>query len=193
MSKNFWEYIEECDLNYRISKKEYDNKIQLSDLNNHVVAIDMLIYLYKYVRSVGKQWINLMSLFFYKLHKNQIRCICVFDGEDIPKDKLNKRNKRMLNIKNIEKKLEKIINIKNKLIEHSILFKETPDYIQVDILDLFFKRNVPDEWQNIDLFNINQCIKSMKISEERYKKQCTKITKEHFLINYLKNNNVLWL
>src|ERR1700730_7745502 len=103
----------------KVLKKEYNEKVKLSDLKNSVIAVDMLIYLYKYVRSVGNQWINLMSLFFYKLHKNQIKCICVFDGKDIPEDKLNKRNERILNIKNIEKKLEKIVDIKEKLIKNS--------------------------------------------------------------------------
>jgi hypothetical protein len=86
----------------KVLKDKYDEKIELSNLENYVIAIDILIYLYKYIRGTGDQWINLMGLFFYKLYKNNIKCICIFDGKDITEDKLYKRKERILNIKNIE-------------------------------------------------------------------------------------------
>lgn len=167
----------------KIFKNKYDEKIELSKLENNIIAIDILIYLYKYIRAVENQWINLISLFFYKLYKNNVKCICIFDGKDISEDKLKKRNERTLNIQNIEEKYKNIVILKDLLINY---YKDnenikTPDEVQKKIL-LLFQKNKSEEWKNIDLSNLKQCIKFIEIAEEKYRRQCIKITNEHFNI-----------
>lgn len=167
----------------KIFKNKYDEEIKLSKIENHIIAVDILIYLYKYIRASGDQWINLISLFFYKLYKNNIKCICVFDGKDISEDKLEKRNERTLNIQNIEEKYKNVVILKELLINYYNDNKktETPNNFKKKIL-LLFQKNKSEEWKNIDISDLKQCIKFIKVEEEKYRRQCIKITDEHFNI-----------
>src|ERR1700748_1757086 len=95
---------------YSILSKKHPNvflESEIKSFENKVVAIDILTYLYKYIRSVGEdEWINYILLLFYKLQKCNIKMICVFDGKNYPIEKRNEHEKRNMNIKKLEQKYE---------------------------------------------------------------------------------------
>lgn len=97
--------------------KNISKEIELSNLNGKIIAIDMLTFVYKYIRSVGDDvnWINIIALFFYKLYKHNIKGICIFDGGDIPLDKLNKRKERLFNVQKTKEKYLEVKYIKDLL------------------------------------------------------------------------------
>lgn len=156
------------------------NEIKLSQLSGKIIAIDILTFLYKYVRSVGDDWVNIIGLFFYKLYKNNIKGVCVFDGKDIPSDKINKRRERLLNSEKIEKKYEIIKQLKKKLYDeiYEKNVKITPEGIKKEI-EIFLETSRLQEWKDVNISDSSKCLNTLKITEKKYKKQCIKITREY--------------
>ncbi len=67
----------------------------LSLFNGARFAIDISIYLNKYLRSSGEEkWLNSFIFFLCILKKNNIKAVCVFDGKGFPPEKTDERNRR---------------------------------------------------------------------------------------------------
>jgi 5'-3' exonuclease len=161
------------------------NEMKLSEFSGKIIAIDILTYLYKYVRVSGNDWINIMSLFFYKLYKNKIKAVCIFDGKNIPEDKITKRKERLLNLEKVKNKYEKVKKIKKELYEkYEKGIEITPNNISNEIVNVL-KLNNLKEWKNIDISNLSKCLNILKITEKKLKNQCIKITDDY--INLAKN------
>ena len=59
------------------------------------VAVDISIFLYKYILSVGpEKWINPFIVLLCALKKNGIKAVCIFDGKNAPKEKGKEREHR---------------------------------------------------------------------------------------------------
>lgn len=70
-------------------------KIHLHDISGHRVAIDISIFLYKFIRTAGDiEWKNQFCLLLITLKKHRIRPICIFDGTVQPVEKLGEQQKR---------------------------------------------------------------------------------------------------
>lgn len=61
------------------------------------IAVDISIFLYKYILSVGpEKWINPFIVLLCTLKKNGIKAVCIFDGKNAPKEKEKEREKRKI-------------------------------------------------------------------------------------------------
>jgi flap endonuclease-1 len=61
------------------------------------IAVDISIFLYKYILSVGpEKWINPFIVLLCTLKKNGIKAVCIFDGKNAPKEKGKEREHRKL-------------------------------------------------------------------------------------------------
>jgi flap endonuclease-1 len=150
---------------------------KISDFSNKIIAIDILTYLYKYIRSVGEeQWINYILLLFYKLQKNNIRIICIFDGRNYPIEKRNEHEKRTTNMIKIEEKYIKIINLKKQFLETD---KIELEYYIDKFNNIISKRN-KSYISNPNLINEKKLLKKIDEVEIKLKKQCLKVSKKHF-------------
>lgn len=159
--------------------KTISNEMKLSEFSGKIIAIDILTYLYKYVRVSGNDWINIMSLFFYKLYKNKIKAVCIFDGKNIPEDKITKRKERLLNLEKTKNKYEKVKKIRKELYEkYEKGINITPNNISNEIVNIL-KLNNLKEWKNIDISNLPKCLNILKITENKLKNQCIKITDDY--------------
>lgn len=83
---------------YKVIKSEAPHHLveyHLSELTGKSLAIDISIFLYKYIRSATDGgWRNLFILFLCKLKKYRIKAVCIFDGPDFPDEKLEEQKKR---------------------------------------------------------------------------------------------------
>jgi len=60
-------------------------------------AVDISIFLYKYILSTGpEKWINPFILLLCTLKKNGIKAVCIFDGKNAPKEKCKEREIRKI-------------------------------------------------------------------------------------------------
>jgi flap endonuclease-1 len=165
---------------YNILTKKHPNvfdECKIKDFHGKTIAIDILTYLYKYIRSVGEEeWINYVLLLFYKLRKYNINIICIFDGKNYPIEKRNEHEKRSANIKKIEEKHKKIIDLKNDFLKNNDSSLEL--YIE-KINNIITKRN-KSYILDSKLITKDKLLKIIYEIETKLKKQCLKVTQIHF-------------
>ena len=67
----------------------------LSEFRGYSFAVDISIFLNKYIKSAGdKLWMNTFFLFLCTLKKHGIKTVCVFDGPNPPKEKIEEQESR---------------------------------------------------------------------------------------------------
>ena len=72
--------------------------VDISELVGYKIAVDISIFLYKYVRSAGETvWMNIFILLLCTLKKYGIKAICIFDGPNPPIEKKKEQEKRRAN------------------------------------------------------------------------------------------------
>src|ERR1700722_1746644 len=169
---------------YSILLKKHPNVFieeNLDKFQNKIIAVDILTFLYKYVRYVGEDgWINMMLLLFYKLQKNDIKFICIFDGKNYPVEKSIEKDIRVKDMQKIEEKYIKVQNLRCKILkdnsnnENQITLKEC-----IQELGTILKRTKINE--NI-VNSIPKFLKELEVIEKRLKNQCMKITETYYII-----------
>jgi flap endonuclease-1 len=81
-------------------------KSNLSEFSGISFAIDVSVYLYKFVRTAGLQrWVDLFIIFLCYLKKYNIRACCVFDGPNPPVEKKMEQLRRRQESEKIKQKL----------------------------------------------------------------------------------------
>lgn len=69
--------------------------MNLSDLSGIYVAVDISIFLNKYVKSAGEErWIDSFIILLTTLKKNSIKPVCIFDGPNPPIEKKREQDRR---------------------------------------------------------------------------------------------------
>lgn len=110
---------------YGVIKKHAPHHLveyHLSEFTGKSFAIDISIFLYKYIRSATDGgWRNLFILFLCKLKKYRIKAVCIFDGPDFPVEKLEEQKRRRDQTAKSVSRLGECINMRN-LIQDTILF-----------------------------------------------------------------------
>lgn len=102
----------------------------LSEFIGYRFAIDISVFLYKYIRSAGpERWINIFIIFLCSLKKNGIRAICIFDGPNVPKEKKDEQIRRRGEAEKLKSRLKEC--------------EETRDYIRNNILKI--NANLPED------------------------------------------------
>lgn len=104
---------------YKVIKSEAPHHLveyHLSELSGKSLAIDISIFLYKYIRSATDGgWRNLFILFLCKLKKYRIKGVCIFDGPDFPDEKMEEQKKRREQTAKSVERLDKCILTRNML------------------------------------------------------------------------------
>lgn len=74
-------------------------KTSLSQWRGHSFAVDISIFLNKYIKSAGeKLWMNTFIIFLCILKKHGIKAVCIFDGPNPPIEKKQEQEARRANI-----------------------------------------------------------------------------------------------
>lgn len=112
---------------YQVIKKHAPDELRtfhLSEFRGHRFAIDISIFLNKYVKSAGgKGWMNTFFLFLCTLKKHGIKSVAVFDGPNPPIEKKLEQEARRAQGQKAIARLDRCKEIRAILIE---------DYIPTD-------------------------------------------------------------
>ena len=167
---------------YPLVKRECPEQLieyHLSELSGFRVAVDISIFLYKYVRSAGKvQWMNILLLLLCSLKKYGIKSVCVFDGPDAPEEKKNEKAHRKETSEKQKARLKECIRIRNILQDKYIFSdKELPEYLIKECKLLICPRKgVPDMTNYANSADIAE---SLNRTIDRLKKQTLPIEEDH--------------
>lgn len=92
------------------------HRVPLTELAGYRLAIDISIYLYRQVRSVGmEKWFDRFISFIHVLKKSKIRVIAIFDGPNPPPEKKKEQEERRGNVEQQKQKLEHIRILKERV------------------------------------------------------------------------------
>lgn len=93
----------------------------LSELCGIRVAVDISVFLYKYIRSAGPQrWINNFILLMCILKKNGIKAVCIFDGPNPPAEKALEQERRRRELQKAHDRLAECKRIRDVLLEEYV-------------------------------------------------------------------------
>lgn len=69
--------------------------IKLEQLNGAKVAVDISIFLYKFIKTAEQgKWINFYIRFLCAFRKHNVNLICIFDGANCPEEKKEEQQRR---------------------------------------------------------------------------------------------------
>lgn len=69
--------------------------VKMKDLRGSTIAIDMSVFLYKFVKAAGEEnWLGVFTQFLCWLKRARVRMICVFDGPSPPIEKREEQARR---------------------------------------------------------------------------------------------------
>jgi 5'-3' exonuclease len=113
--QDFFEAVEElCGGKVLVSTK-------FSQLHGWKVAVDVSIFLNKYVKSSGpERWIDSFIILLITLKKYGIKSICIFDGPDYPPEKQHERERRRAE----NEKAKNVINYSKELYDKILLYDQ---------------------------------------------------------------------
>jgi len=151
----------------------------LSEFYGYRFAVDISIFLNKYVKSAGEtQWMELFFLFLCTLKKHGIKTVCVFDGPNPPPEKAREQERRRAEGRKAADRLEKCMKMRDKLFEEYIPFnQELSISLQNECKGLIgdTKRltRQPNWSECGEVFNVLRCV------IERLEKVALPITNKH--------------
>src|SRR5579862_538136 len=96
-------------------------KFSLNEWRGHSFAVDISIFLNKYIKSAGPiYWINTFFIFLCTLKKHGIKMICVFDGVNVPKEKYIEQQSRIEGAEKAKRRLKRATEIRDLIIKNYI-------------------------------------------------------------------------
>lgn len=107
--------------------------IKLSELAGISIAVDISIFLNKYVKSAGeKRWIDTFIVLLSTLKKNGIKPVCIFDGPNPPPEKKQEQDRRR---GEAAKKRERINRGKELLSKLKNVYIPSSKTLESDLID----------------------------------------------------------
>lgn len=149
----------------------------LTELNGYRMAVDISIFLYKYIRSAGEEkWIDVFILFLCNLKKYGIKAICIFDGPNPPKEKAKEHEERRINTQKIKDRLKECIEARDLIFEKYIKEDDIPqEFIERCQHLIRPKRGFPDV---TDYNDIQDICNNLTSTIERLTKQTISISQD---------------
>jgi 5'-3' exonuclease len=133
------------DLNQLIKKYSKENvfkEIPAKDFQGKIFAVDISIFICSFVLSNQETWFSRMTGFLLSFKKWDINVIIVFDGKNVPQEKLIERESRKSNQQKEKARLEKLQFFKERVMLHADDI--IPEPLQDEFKDLFkhSKKNI---------------------------------------------------
>lgn len=149
----------------------------LSVLNGFYVAVDISIFLYKYIRTAGGDyWVNVFINFLCKFIKHNIVTVCIFDGPNPPIEKKLEQTTRREQVAKSLERMNNLIDCKRILDEDYRDDMEISDELVLRIKELLKSTVKPDTTNYHSLQSIKDNVYD-KI--EKLKNQTLAITQDH--------------
>ena len=169
---------------YKVIKQRAPAEIKiyhLSDFCGNRWAIDISIFLNKYVKSSGgDSWKETFILFLCTLKKHGIKSICVFDGSNMPGEKKAEQDRRRRDGKKAVTRMERCIEIRKQLLQEyaleNLLLEEE---LQEECKILYGKPKKKIRLGTIDWSEWSDTVDALTSTIDSLEKQTAPITAEH--------------
>ena len=115
-------------------------KVKAEEMKGKRFAVDISIFICGFVMTSQENWFNLMTNFLLNLRKHKVNAIIVFDGLNVPKEKLIEREGRKNAQQNQKVRLEKLKFFKEKLMMHCFDGNDiclVPERLQEEFKEIF--------------------------------------------------------
>jgi flap endonuclease-1 len=148
--KSFYQIIEEI-CPYILQNKH------LNDFCGYIIGVDISIFFYKTVRSVGENgWLDEFLTLLLFLFKSGIKLIFIFDGPNPPKEKVSEQLRRRAETKKIFEKLKIFQNVIKKVKKYVDTLEDFPEDFKNELKKLLKSRsekiNTIDYDQPLDVY-----------------------------------------
>lgn len=111
--KNLTKLIRECDPSvFKTAEMDF--------FRGKKFAVDISIYINKYVNSSREEWINLMTYFLMNLRYNDIKVIIIFDGKHVPEEKTMERESRKTGRESLSNRCDRMEVLYDKIMTRFI-------------------------------------------------------------------------
>jgi len=154
-------------------------KLHLSKLSGCSIAIDISIFLYKYIKSCGEtHWMSTFIHLLCVLKKHRIKAICVFDGPNPPPEKLKEQEARRAQLQVITTRLQECIRMRDLLLSEYCPQRKIPDAnLKKECRLLISPRQNRKDRTNYD--DPGDIAQSLILTIQRLEKQVLPITNKH--------------
>jgi ribonuclease HI/5'-3' exonuclease len=159
--------------------------LKLSKLYGKKVAVDISVFLYKTIRSVGEDdWLSSIILMLLCLKKNGIKAVLIIDGPNAPPEKLKEREERRKNAGKVKDKAANVIELITEIEALRDSCEEGDSYVparelRMRVKELCMRQRDTDKYEEVDYRNYNECLIALRDTHEKFAKQCITITRKH--------------
>lgn len=154
-------------------------EIKLTELSGIRIAVDISIFLNKYVKTAGpERWKDSFTIFLCKLKKHGIKPVCIFDGPNPPAEKKREQNRRRAEGAKIKEKIEHGKHLLEQLQNLTVLDEEPPQELIDDVKTILGARR----GRNVDTTNyddVYDIISGLRTSLSKKEKQVAPILPEY--------------
>jgi 5'-3' exonuclease len=157
----------------------------LSELCGYRIAVDISIFLYKFIRTSGKErWVDSFIILMCSLKKYGIKAVCIFDGPKPPTEKKMEQERRRRDSEKMVSKLremKRLHGIVKTLIAEEKEFDSANQWLADDIRCLLGtkkdKKGGPTSTINYaDIYDVEE---GLRLAIFRYERQTIPITPEY--------------
>lgn len=152
--------------------------VYIHNLAGYIIAVDISIFLYKFIRSSGDQWKSTFLLFLSILKKNKIKPICIFDGKSQPIEKKEEQDRRRAETGKAVTRVQDAKNLLQLLKKKYLPFDKTldPEIVEQARSIIRVKRGFIDTTNYNDCFDICD---TLGVLIEKLERQTAPITYDH--------------
>jgi 5'-3' exonuclease len=146
-------------------------KTTFEELDGYRVAVDISIFLHKFIKSGGLDgWLDMFIYLLRKLKYNRIKAICIFDGPNPPQEKLLEQQKRREGVEKIRVKCRRLQEMIKIVEDNKKLGLFISEENMTEIKEILKKdKNVNYSLERYVLMALQEKLEKMKI-------QCLPIT-----------------
>lgn len=164
--------------------KKYDKNVykqcHYTQFSGKSLAMDVSIFLHKYIHTDRNSWFTQLLNFFVKMQKGNIRIIAVFDGDNVPQEKYLERDCRRNTSDKTVDRLKEIQAVQELLRVNYINdvggeYEQSVSENHQQRVSSILKIDVDDVDHDVDFTNARSLIKELNKLEDRVENQAAKV------------------
>lgn len=153
----------------------------LSEFCGHRWAVDISIFLFKFIKSAGNaDWMGSFFLFLCTLKKHGIKTVCIFDGPNPPIEKKIEQDRRRKDSQKAVNRLNRCIEVRRDIMkEYSQTQELLPEELQAECKTLYGNPKKKIRLNPIEWSDWTEVVDALTSTIESLEKQTLPITSEH--------------
>jgi flap endonuclease-1 len=153
----------------------------LSEFCGNRWAVDISIFLFKFIKSAGNyDWMGSFFLFLCTLKKHGIKTVCIFDGPNPPIEKKIEQDRRRRDGQKAVDRLKRCIELRSEIMKVYSQTRDTlPEEMQQECKTLYGNPKKKIRLNPIDWSDWTEVVDALTSTIESLEKQTLPITSEH--------------